>query len=165
MCDRKPLPSDLKFVPNENTKLGFSLRDKFGPIKIKVRSIPVNTGSGANFHKLELVTRKKNTYHAVSKIHFSSNKRKLKGLQHERDVYEFINHLVDEKICPFFLRSYVIPNSLDTMNHVLITESFPNGNFTTMNKFLKSRPTKLKTQTDSINFLLMLLYTIEIMYR
>jgi hypothetical protein len=168
-CERKALPADLRFVPSKNTKLGFSLRTKSGPVKLKVRSIPVNTGSGANVHKLEIITPNKKTYHAVSKMHFSSNERKLRGLQHEREVYEFLNHLVNEKICPFFLRSYVIiPNSPDTerdMNHVLITESFPSGRFTTMNRFLKSRPSKLRTPTDAIIFLLMLLYTIEIMYR
>ena len=168
MCDRKPLPQ-LKFVLNNNTKLGFSLKNKSGPIKMKVRSIPVNTGSGAQVYKLELITHNNKTYHAVSKIHFTSNERKLKGLQHESRVYKFLNHIVNEQICPFFLRSYVIlPNSPGTerkMNHILITESFPHGKFTTMNRFLKSRPSKLKTITDALNFLLMLLYTIEIMYR
>ena len=95
MCDRKPLPTDLKFVLAKNTKLGFSLRDKFGIVKMKVRSIPVNTGSGANIFKLKFITTNKKIYHAVSKIHYSSNDRKLKGLQHEREVYEFLNHLVD----------------------------------------------------------------------
>lgn len=168
-CERKQLPRDLRFVYSKDAKLGFSLVNKSGPVKLKVRSIPVNTGSGANVHKLEIVTRNKKTYHAVSKIHFSSNERKLRGLQHEREVYEFLNHLVDEKICPFFLRSYVVkPNSPDNvryMDNILLTESFPSGRYTTMNRFLKSRPSKLKTPTDAINFLLMLLYTIEIMYR
>jgi len=167
-CKRKPLPQDLRFLP-DRSKLGFALKNKSGFVKMKVRSIPVNTGSGADVHKLELVTKNKKTYHAVSKMHFSSDERKLKGLQHEREVYEFLNYIVDEKICPFFLRSYLIrPDSPDTerdMNHVLITESFPSGSFTTMNRFLKSRPSKLKTSTDALNFLLMLLYTIEIMYR
>lgn len=166
MCDRKPLPTDLKFVLAKNTKLGFSLRDKFGIVKMKVRSIPVNTGSGANIFKLKFITTNKKIYHAVSKIHYSSNDRKLKGLQHEREVYEFLNHLVDENICPFFLRSFnVRTNGPDPMNHILITESFPSGKFTTLNIFLKSRPSKIRTQNDALNLLLMLLYTIEVMYR
>jgi hypothetical protein len=168
-CARKPLPADLRLVQNKNTKLGFSLKTKEGPVKMKMRSISTNTGSGANVHKLEIVTDNKKTYHAVSKIHFSSNERKLRGLQHEREMYEFLNHIVNAKICPFFLRSYVmVPNSPDTerrMRHILITESFPSGSFTTLNRFLKLRPSKLRTSTDAINLLIMLLYTIEVMYR
>ena len=165
MCEREPLPRQLMMMKSYSN-LGFSLYNTKGPISLITRKIPVNTGSGAIIFKLKFVLKNKEHY-AVAKVHSAtSNSRKIAGLIHEKQVYEFLNTLVDSNICPFFLRSYIIdvPN-INVGNNVLITESFSAYRFTTMNKFLKSRPTKIKTVKDSVNFLLMLLYTIEVMYR
>ena len=169
MCDRKPLLKGLVVTRSRTSKLGFSLTNAKGTMRMRYKDLRADSGSGARIVKITL-TDADTTHLLVAKIQDTEDKRKVRGLRHEHSVYKFLNRLVDDKICPFFLRCYEVkvmsPSNYNTiLENIVLTESFPDTGFTTMNLFMKNVTRSLPTRQSAVNFMFMLLYTIEVMYR
>jgi hypothetical protein len=169
MCDRKPLLKGLVVTRSRTSKLGFSLTNTKGTMKMRYKDMRADSGSGAKFFKITL-TDGGTAHHLVAKIQDTEDRRKIRGLRHEHNVYKFLNSLVDNKICPFFLRCYEVkvmsPSNHNTiLENIVLTESFPDTDFTTMVLFMKNAKRSLPTRQSAVNFMFMLLYTIEVMYR
>ena len=87
--------------------------------------------------------------------------KQLRGLVHEKRMYEISNLLVNNKICPFLIRSYEVAN---VPGHVLLTESFTPGSYRSLRKFINGGPTQRDPRYARI-LLLQILWVIETFHR
>ena len=95
-------------------------------------------------------------FHVAVKVQTSDNIRRQRGLRYEKMMYRLMTQLVEQRICPFRLRSY----DMQEPENVLVTETYKD--LRTLRKFLQERRL---TQRESRYLLIQLLYALETNWR
>lgn len=150
MCSRDSLPHGLLYKDQKIEWHGMLISRK--PRKLKVR-----TGSRASIFIIACRgTDAFRPFRVAVKVQTSDNIRRQRGLRYEKMMYRLMTQLVEQRICPFRLRSY----DMQEPENVLVTETYKD--LRTLRKFLQERRL---TQRESRYLLIQLLYALETNWR
>jgi hypothetical protein len=144
------------------------------PSRVEILKQPGNTGSGALVRRVTFTHNRQPLFVVVKEqfksILYRQTQRadrlleKLAGSRHEAAMYRITNVLVESGVCPFFIRMYELRdlNRLNASHTVIATETFAKDKLSSLHTFLRQH--KLSAY-DVKALLIMLLYTLETMYR